>query len=172
MKFRNKEDPTLSKRAAKLGCYQGAKKRQELYPNLSSETAKKTHQKHPGYLAKAVKKFHKLNPNFASLRNQDPNDNFGYTRNKTAFYKNIRMRSSWEVLFAKLCDELNLKWQYEPKTFKLQNGRSYTPDFYIPEKDLWIEIKPKHFQTEELLNRGKVLGINLKVLDKSNLGEI
>ena len=50
------------------------------------------------------------------------------------------MRSSWEVAYAKWLDKNGYKWQYESKTFDLGNS-SYTPDFYLPKKDMYIEIK-------------------------------
>ena len=55
-------------------------------------------------------------------------------------YKNIRMRSSWEVAYAKYLDKQGTKWQYESKTFDL-GYTTYTPDFYLPESDTYIEIK-------------------------------
>lgn len=48
--------------------------------------------------------------------------------------------------FAHLLDFYQIKWQYEPTTFSLQrdaDGRvieSFTPDFYLPELDLYIEL--------------------------------
>jgi len=41
------------------------------------------------------------------------------------------MRSSWEVAFAHYLDAAGLRWTYEPETFKLADGRRYTPDFYV-----------------------------------------
>lgn len=55
-------------------------------------------------------------------------------------YKDIKMRSSYEVKFAQFLDLSGIKYKYEPKAFDLGNT-TYTPDFYIPEWDLWIEIK-------------------------------
>ena len=55
-------------------------------------------------------------------------------------YKGIWMRSGWEVKYAKWLDKQNIKWLYEPKTFDL-GETTYTPDFYLPKKDLYIEIK-------------------------------
>lgn len=55
-------------------------------------------------------------------------------------YKGIWMRSSWEIKYAKYLDKNNIKWQYEPKAFDLGNT-TYTPDFYLPKQNLWIEIK-------------------------------
>lgn len=59
---------------------------------------------------------------------------------KGAYYKNIWMRSSYEVLFAQFLDLSGIKYKYESKTFDLGNS-TYTPDFYIPEWNLYIEVK-------------------------------
>jgi len=51
-----------------------------------------------------------------------------------------------EKEFAKILDFYNIKWQYEPKTFPLEfddEGKptlSFTPDFYLSELDLYIEL--------------------------------
>lgn len=56
-------------------------------------------------------------------------------------YKGIQMRSRLEGRIAFLLDKLNLRWQYEPKSFLLLSGRFYTPDFYLPDINTWIEGK-------------------------------
>jgi hypothetical protein len=51
-----------------------------------------------------------------------------------------------EAEFAGILDFYGLAWQYEPRTFPLRyasDGRvteSFTPDFYLPEFDLFIEL--------------------------------
>src|SRR5919204_3087469 len=51
-----------------------------------------------------------------------------------------------EAEFAAILDFYCLEWQYEPRTFPLRRdaaGRvieSFTPDFYLPELDLYIEL--------------------------------
>ncbi len=55
-------------------------------------------------------------------------------------YKNIWMLSTWEYKFAFFLDCSGINWQYEPKAFDLRNT-TYTPDFYIPEWNCYIEIK-------------------------------
>ncbi len=48
--------------------------------------------------------------------------------------------------FASILDFYQIKWVYEPKTFPLQwdsEGRlleCFTPDFYLPELDLYVEL--------------------------------
>ena len=59
---------------------------------------------------------------------------------KRYYYKGIWMRSSWEVAYAKYLDKNNLKWEYERDTFNLKNT-TYTPDFYLPETNQYVEIK-------------------------------
>ena len=53
----------------------------------------------------------------------------------------IMCRSSYEVMFANYLINENIDFLYEPKTFKLENGRRYTPDFYLINENLWIELK-------------------------------
>lgn len=51
-----------------------------------------------------------------------------------------------ERQFARLLDFYGVTWAYEPRTFTLesaQDGRplqEFTPDFYLPDFDLFIEI--------------------------------
>jgi hypothetical protein len=51
-----------------------------------------------------------------------------------------------EAELARILDFYKIRWQYEPKTFPIQwdtQGRvleSFTPDFYLPEQDLYIEL--------------------------------
>jgi hypothetical protein len=60
-------------------------------------------------------------------------------------YNGIRFRSIIESKYAKQLDDKNILWEYEPKHFPYIDvegkRRTYTPDFYLPEKDKYIEIK-------------------------------
>jgi hypothetical protein len=61
----------------------------------------------------------------------------------------IYMRSTWERNFARILDHLKLKWQYEPRGFMLSNLHAYLPDFYLPQLDLWVEVKG--YKTDEFI---------------------
>ena len=39
-------------------------------------------------------------------------------------------------------DALDIEYQYEPEGFELNDKCWYLPDFYLPEQDYWLEIKP------------------------------
>lgn len=56
-------------------------------------------------------------------------------------YNNICFRSSWEIEFAKKLEEHNIRWIYEPNVFDLGNNIFYIPDFYLPEFNIYVEIK-------------------------------
>ncbi|MAW30249.1 MAG: hypothetical protein CMP98_15740 [Gammaproteobacteria bacterium] len=56
------------------------------------------------------------------------------------------MDSTWEVACAKRLDELGIKWMRNP-SIKLKyitrsrRIRNYIPDFYLPDYDVYIEVK-------------------------------
>lgn len=52
----------------------------------------------------------------------------------------IYFYSRWEANMARLFNYLNIEWTYEPKTFDLKT-QTYTPDFYLPEYDFYVEVK-------------------------------
>ena len=51
-----------------------------------------------------------------------------------------------ELEYAKILDYYGVPWMYEPHTFVLERdeaGRvteAFTPDFYLPEQDLYLEV--------------------------------
>lgn len=51
-----------------------------------------------------------------------------------------------EEEFARILDFYGIEWQYEPRTFDLEwdeDGnvtQAFTPDFYLPQQDLYIEL--------------------------------
>ena len=67
-------------------------------------------------------------------------------RGKRQDLNNTYFRSSWEANIARFYNFAGVKWQYEPREFvfdKIKRGPciSYTPDFYLPEEDKWVEVK-------------------------------
>jgi hypothetical protein len=54
--------------------------------------------------------------------------------------KTIYFYSRWEANIARLFNYLGTKWLYQPKTFNL-GSQNYTPDFYLPDYDTYIEVK-------------------------------
>ena len=45
-----------------------------------------------------------------------------------------------ERRFARILDFYRLRWEYEPHTFPLHDGRSFTPDFWLPDLNTYVEL--------------------------------
>ena len=60
--------------------------------------------------------------------------------------ENIRFAHTSEKEFSRILDFYKIRWEYEPRTFALEfdiKGNpeaSFTPDFYLPDLDLYIEL--------------------------------
>lgn len=58
----------------------------------------------------------------------------------------IKFAHESEKEFAKILDFYRIKWKYEPKTFPIEwdekknTTKSFTPDFYLTDYDLFIEL--------------------------------
>jgi hypoxanthine phosphoribosyltransferase len=61
-------------------------------------------------------------------------------------HEHVRFAHNSERQFAKLLDFYAIEWEYEPRTFTLEWDRdgkptqAFTPDFYLPAYDTYIEI--------------------------------
>ena len=58
-------------------------------------------------------------------------------------YKGYRFRSRLEARWAVFFDTLGIKWEYEVEGFDLGAAGLYLPDFWLPERGWWVEIKGK-----------------------------
>lgn len=64
------------------------------------------------------------------------------TKSRMGFRKDLGhfVRSTWEADYCRVLNYLGVKYEYEPETFDLGEV-SYTPDFYIPSENRFVEIK-------------------------------
>ena len=58
----------------------------------------------------------------------------------------VTMDSTWEVAMATRLDALGIIWQRDPNMkleYRTRGGRkkNYIPDFYLPDYDMYIEVK-------------------------------
>lgn len=58
-----------------------------------------------------------------------------------------RIEARWAVFF----DLCGIRWEYEEHGFELSNGERYLPDFFLPEKKLFFEVKGADPDDSELL---------------------
>jgi hypothetical protein len=56
-------------------------------------------------------------------------------------YKGYRFRSRLEARWAVFFDALGIRWEYEKEGYDLGDAGWYLPDFWLPQQNVWIEIK-------------------------------
>lgn len=102
-------------------------------------------------------------------------------RNHTQFYGRggIRedigfyVRSRWEANFARYLIHTNQQFQYEPESFVLSDGRTYTPDFkvgdtYFEVKGWWTDSAKEKFE----MFRQQFQHIQMKIVDGTEYNQI
>jgi hypothetical protein len=68
------------------------------------------------------------------------------SKDDSSLYNDITFAHPSEAQCAKILDFYHITWLYEPKTFPIdwdEKGnvtQSFSPDFYLPEMDLYIEL--------------------------------
>ena len=67
----------------------------------------------------------------------------------------VKLRSKLEAKYAKHLDNSNIDWYYEHKSFPYLDSkgtrRTYTPDFYLPVEDKYIEVKSKNLLSDKAI---------------------
>ena len=79
----------------------------------------------------------------------------------------IFVRSSWEANMMRIFKYLGLIVQYEPQSFKLLDGRSYRPDFFIHNTGELIEVKGrwlKDAREKFLMFKKEYPGLSIEVI--------
>lgn len=86
-----------------------------------------------------------------------------------------------EKEFARILDYYGIRWWYEPRSFPLtwdESGKvtsAFTPDFYLPDEDLYVELTTMRPRLITNKNRKIRLlkklypGINVKLLKRQDL---
>ena len=89
-----------------------------------------------------------------------------------------------EATFARILDYYGIQWQYEPRTFPLEwddKGSvtiAFTPDFYLPEQELYVELTTLRPQLIRHKNRKLrrmhelYPEINIKLFKRSDLRDL
>ena len=88
-------------------------------------------------------------------------------------YNGNDLHGSWELYYAIFLDKNNIKWVRNKKRFKYcfnNKYHYYTPDFYLPDEDLYIEIKG--YKTEKDNYKWNQFPLKLKVLMYDDLKEL
>lgn len=90
----------------------------------------------------------------------------------TPFQGLVKMRSSWEAAYANHLTSNNIQYKYEMTSFKLSNGKTYVPDFYLIDTDEYVEIKgylSEDQQKKYDLFKSECPNVKWKMLKKEDL---
>ncbi len=82
----------------------------------------------------------------SSVNKRIENDSWhiSFSKSRTHEYKGVKFHGLWEVKFAMHLDDKNVEWRRPTEKFQYDfegKLRNYTPDFWIPELDSYVEIK-------------------------------
>lgn len=78
---------------------------------------------------------------FTKIVNNDWHVSFAKRRKHT--YRDANFDGTWELKFAQWCDANQIRWVRNEKSFSyfFEQRRQYTPDFYLPDANCYVEIK-------------------------------
>lgn len=64
-------------------------------------------------------------------------------------YNGYRFRSRLEARWAVFFDAVGIEYEYEKEGYDLGKVGYYLPDFWLPQVEMWAEVKPVNFTMEE-----------------------
>lgn len=142
-------------------------------PEVSEKTKQKLskHSTNRKWTEDQKKKHSEIMKKVVEINPESYSKNNVVGRVKNIEYNGVNLKGSWEFIVAKWLDENKIIWEYESKFFIYEwNGeKKYFPDFYLPEYDLFLEVKG--YITDRDINKWKKIS-NLIVLKKNNILDI
>ena len=98
-------------------------------------------------------------------------------------HNGIKLDSDSEMIIMKRLDELGIKYEYQPGPFEYLSSvdnkmHNYYPDLYLPEHNLFIEIKynkieaMKDVMVKDKLNGMKELGLRCILVDRRDMARL
>lgn len=128
--------------------------------NKKRKMSPEAREKHKQSMAKAVEK----HPNSYLYGNS--------RKAKRYLYNNIMCQGTWELDFCKWCFDHQIKIERGTSFPYEWNGtiRKYFPDFYLPDLNLWIEVKG--FETERDCAKWKSFPHSLVIIREQEIKSI
>lgn len=80
-------------------------------------------------------------------------------------YNGYKFRSRLEARWAVFFDDAGIRYEYEPEGFKTKSGLCYLPDFYLPDENMYVEVKaPRKGAWKELNKIEPFIGNGIETL--------
>ena len=85
----------------------------------------------------------------------------------------VTFKSRKEARFAYALTHMDIRFAYEPMTFRRPCGGTYRPDFFLPAQQLWIELKPQrpHIEEEQRCEEMSSCGFRVVCMYGDRVGE-
>lgn len=128
-----------SKKYCNRECYLQDNKKPRI--DLKCEFCAKDYQKPVGHKTKYCSKTCQNSAQSSGLHEIPSNGRMGFRRDLP---NNYFFKSSLEADYARWCEATNKPYVYEHKTFTVKyegRDKQYTPDFYHPDEDRYVELK-------------------------------
>ena len=71
-------------------------------------------------------------------------------KSSSVAYGGLVYKSKLEAQHAMFMDHMNISYEYEPKSFNMGGGNTYTPDFWLPKFGIILEVKCAYPYTKEI----------------------
>lgn len=153
-KFCSKELPPKSVGAHVVSCGLNPKRKETLQKQKQTATGKKLSEEHKEKLSKVVRK-----------KVSEGTWHLSFSHSRTHEYKGVKFHGMWEVKYAKFLDDNGIVWRRPTEKFKYEfEGKSsyYTPDFFLLEEKVYVEIKG--YKTPKDEAKWRQFPLELKVL--------
>jgi hypothetical protein len=144
--------------------YQISDHTREKLSNANKKRTKEWHKKNGEKISKTINEKVKNGEWHTSL-----------TKNMHYSYKGYDLHGKWELAYAKYLDKNNIKWTRPKDRFEYEldgKKRYYTPDFYLIEEDVFVEIKGYKTAKDEAKWSQFNYNTSLRILMKSDLKQL
>lgn len=137
-----------------------------------SETLKRRFESgelQPSMLGKKLTKDHKENISLGRIKYLENNSNSTEWYSISNGKKEIKVQGTWELKVAEWLNSNNIYWIRKRIQFK--GHRRYTPDFYLPNYDIWLEVKG-YMKDQDVYKMKTVLEehqIDLRIIEKKEI---
>ena len=134
----------------------------------ASENRKKSGEARRG---KALSEDRRLRMSEAVQRKvQDGTWHVSFSKSRTHDYNGIKLYGMWEVKYAQWLDANQIKWRRPTEKFAYEfegKIRYYTPDFYLEDANLYVEVKG--YKTPKDEAKWRDFPLTLKVIQGKDL---
>jgi len=96
-----------------------------------------------------------------------------FSKSRSHEYNGVKLHGMWEVKYAMYLDQLGIKWRRPTEKFKYRFNEKdsyYTPDFFLEEEGVYVEVKGYRTPKDEA--KWSQFPLKLKILEGKDLVQL